>query len=80
LRHAAWIYWIKIDLPDKVALFINRKDPRKGRLIMNSILILIIGLPLAAAIAVATSLPILFGMGSLLLFTLWYSAGREQRA
>ena len=47
---------------------------------MNSILILIIGLPLAAAIAIATSLPILFGMGSLLLLSLWYSAGREQRA
>ena len=46
---------------------------------MNSILILIIGLPLAAAIAMATSLPILFGMGSLLLVSLWLSAGREQR-
>jgi len=47
---------------------------------MNSILILIIGLPLAAAIAMATSLPILFGLGSLLLWALWLSAGREQRA
>ncbi len=46
---------------------------------MNSILVLIIGVPLAAAIAMATSLPLLFGLGSLLVLSLWYSAGREQR-
>lgn len=46
---------------------------------MNSILVLIIGLPLAAAIAMATSLPILFALGSLLLLSFWLSAGREQR-
>jgi hypothetical protein len=48
---------------------------------MKSILVLIMGLPLAAAIATATSLPILIAMGFLLLWALWLAAGagREQR-
>ena len=47
---------------------------------MKSIFVLIIGLPLAAAIATATSLPILFAMGGSLLWGLWLSAGSQQRA
>jgi hypothetical protein len=44
---------------------------------MKPIFVLIIGLPLAAAIAVATSLPVAFLMGSLFLWALWM-APREQ--
>lgn len=47
---------------------------------MNSILVLIIGIPLAAAIAIATSLPILFVAGSLFLGGLWLDAGNKQPA
>ena len=46
---------------------------------MNSILVLILGIPLAAAIAIATSLPILFVIGSLLLFGLWLEPGGQKR-
>ena len=47
---------------------------------MKTIFGLIMGLPLAAAVATATSLPILFALGALLLGILWISAGREQLA
>jgi hypothetical protein len=47
---------------------------------MKSILVLILGLPLAAAIATATSLPILFAIVSLLMLALWLAPGIEQRA
>lgn len=47
---------------------------------MKSIFVLIIGIPLAAAIAIATSLPILFVAGSLLLWGLWLNAGNQQFA
>ena len=47
---------------------------------MKTIFGLIMALPLAAAIATATSLPILFTMGSFLLAILWISAGRQQPA
>jgi hypothetical protein len=64
-----WIYWIIISL-----------KPEKGRLVMNSILVIIIGIPLAAAIAIATSLPILFVAGSLFLGGLWLDAGNKRPA
>jgi len=38
---------------------------------MKPILVLIMGVPLAAALAMATSLPIALIMGSLLLLALW---------
>ena len=47
---------------------------------MKTIFGLIIGLPLAATVATATSLPILFATGSLIVGILWISAGREQPA
>lgn len=47
---------------------------------MNAIFVLITGIPLAAAIAIATSLPILFVLGFALVWGLWLSAGREQQA
>jgi hypothetical protein len=47
---------------------------------MNTIHVLIFGVPLAAAIGVATSLPILFVIVSLLVLALWLAPGIEQRA
>ena len=47
---------------------------------MKSILVLVIGVPLAAAIATATSLPILFAMGALLMWGLWLAAGIQRPA
>ena len=47
---------------------------------MKPIYVLILGIPLAAAIAIATSLPIVFAMGALLLWVLWLEAGSQQRA
>lgn len=47
---------------------------------MKSIYVLIIGVPLAAAIAIATSLPILFAVGALVLWALWLSPARAQWA
>jgi hypothetical protein len=53
---------------------------KKGRLDMKSIYVLMIGIPLAAAIATATSLPILFAVEALFLWALWLAAGQAQRA
>jgi hypothetical protein len=47
---------------------------------MKTIFGLIMGLPLAAAVATATSLLTVFVMGSLFVTILWISAGREQPA
>ena len=47
---------------------------------MNSLYVLIFGLPLAAAVAVATSLPILFAILSGLMLALWLVPGRAQQA
>jgi hypothetical protein len=47
---------------------------------MNSIHVLIFGLPLAAAIAVATSVPMMFAIVSLLMLALWLAPGIQQRA
>jgi hypothetical protein len=47
---------------------------------MKGIYVLMIGIPLAAAIATATSLPILFAVEALFLWALWLAAGRAQRA
>jgi hypothetical protein len=47
---------------------------------MKPVYVLIIGLPLAAAIATATSLPIVVAMGVVLLWALWLEAGSQQRA
>lgn len=47
---------------------------------MKTIFGLIMGLPLAATVATATSLPILFALCALLLGILWISAGRTQQA
>jgi hypothetical protein len=45
---------------------------------MKPILVLIMGVPLAAAIATATSLPIVLAIGSLLLLALWEAPVRQQ--
>lgn len=47
---------------------------------MNNLHVLIFGMPLAAAIAVATSLPMLLAIVSLLMWALWLAPGIEQRA
>ncbi|HEX5807766.1 MAG TPA: hypothetical protein VFY25_03815 [Anaerolineales bacterium] len=47
---------------------------------MKPVYVLIIGLPLAAAIAAATALPIVVTMGAMLLWALWLEAGNQQRA
>lgn len=46
---------------------------------MKPVYVLIIGLPLAAAIATATSLPLVVAMGAVLLWALWLEAGSQQR-
>ena len=45
---------------------------------MKPILVLIMGVPLAAALATATSLPIILAMGSLLLLALWEAPTHQQ--
>ena len=45
---------------------------------MKPILVLIMGVPLAAALAMATSLPIVLAMGSLLLLALWMAPRSQQ--
>jgi hypothetical protein len=45
---------------------------------MKPILVLIMGVPLAAALAMATSLPIVLAMGSLLLLALWQAPRSQQ--
>jgi hypothetical protein len=45
---------------------------------MKQILVLIMGVPLAAAVATATSLPIMLAMGFLLLFALWMAPRSQQ--
>ena len=47
---------------------------------MKAILVLIMGLPLAAAIATATSLPVVLAMGFLLLWALWIAPGRQMQS
>ena len=47
---------------------------------MNGLYVLIFGLPLAALIAVASSLPILFVILSGLMLALWLASGRTQQA
>jgi len=45
---------------------------------MKPILVLILGVPLAAALATATSLPIVLGIGSLFLLALWEAPVSQQ--
>ena len=45
---------------------------------MKPVYVLIIGLPLAATIAMATSLPLVVAMGAVLLWALWLEAGSRQ--
>lgn len=47
---------------------------------MKPILVLILGMPLAAALAIATSLPLVFVMGAVLVWALWLEAGSQQLA
>lgn len=58
----------------------ERDVEQKGRLIMKPIFVLIIGLPLAAAIAIATSLPVAFLIGSLFLWALWMAPREHMQA
>jgi len=45
---------------------------------MKPILVLIMGVPLAAALALATSLPFALTMGSLLLLALWMAPSQQR--
>lgn len=45
---------------------------------MNAIFVLIVGIPLAAAFATATSFPLMLAAGALFLWALWAAPARRQ--
>jgi hypothetical protein len=59
---------------------IRSHSTQKGWLAMKSLLVLIIGLPLAAAVGLYTSMAALWAMGCLFMIALWVAENRQHQA